>query len=208
MSDNKTAVPDRDWSSYYKHKSNLIPRETLLKALDLFDTGKRNVQNIANDIGCGHGADTIELLKRGWKVNAFDSEPEGLLILSETVSEDWSDMLSVFNQKFENIELPECNLLNASFSLPFCLPDHFKELWNKIEKCIKINGRFAGNFFGENDEWSSNKDMSFHHKEDVAKLFSNFDIEYFHERDEDGATADGTPKHWHVFSVIARKIKN
>ncbi len=209
MSEDSFASSDWDWSSYYKNKSNLIPRDTLLKTLELYDRENEDeAQHIANDIGCGHGADTLELLKRGWKVNAFDSESEGLLILKESVNNNWLDRLTIFNQKFENIIMPDCNLVNASYSLPFCSPDNFKELWNKILICIKNNGRFTGNFFGENDEWSFNKKMTFHCKKEIAELFDNFNVEYFHERDEDGATAEGTPKHWHVFSVIAKKISN
>lgn len=206
MCENKTVVSDPDWSSYYKNKSNLIPRDTLLKTLNFFDKEKKGeVRHIANDVGCGHGADTLELLKRGWHVNAFDSETEGLLLLKQSVSAGLMNRLTLINQKFECIELPECNLLNASYSLPFCQPDHFNQLWNEIQRCIKPEGRFSGNFFGEKDEWSANKKMSFHSRKKVDKLFCDFIIEYFDERDEDGATADGTPKHWHVFSVIAKK---
>ncbi|MDF4796723.1 SAM-dependent methyltransferase, partial [Vibrio parahaemolyticus] len=32
-----------------------------------------------------------------------------------------------------------------------------------------------------------------------------YDIVSMHERDEDGTTIVGTPKHWHVFSVTAVK---
>ena len=35
--------------------------------------------------------------------------------------------------------------------------------------------------------------------------FGSFNIESFHEMDEDGTAASG-PKHWHVFTVIARKM--
>ena len=67
------------------------------------------------------------------------------------------------------------------------------------------DGRFAGNFFGLNDSWAGNKEMTFHSAEEVRKLFRNFEIEVFDERDEDGSTASGEEKHWHVYSVIAKK---
>jgi hypothetical protein len=31
------------------------------------------------------------------------------------------------------------------------------------------------------------------------------DIVLFDEKEFDGKTADGSPKHWHVFDIIARK---
>ncbi len=53
--------------------------------------------------------------------------------------------------------------------------------------------------------------MTFHTEAQVREAFAAFAVEFFHERDEDGeqsagpkAAANG-PKHWHVFTVIARK---
>ena len=107
---------------------------------------------------------------------------------------------------FEEMKLGKCNLLNASFSIPFCRPEFFKRLWNEIDSSILKDGRFSGNFFGKNDTWANKKNMTFLTLEEVKKLFENFKIEFFHERDEDGQTSDGTLKHWHVYSVIAQKV--
>ena len=78
----------------------------------------------------------------------------------------------------------------------------------KIDKAVKTGGRFSGVFFGMNDEWTKYTDMNFIEKEKIDSLFENFTIEYFHERDEDGETARGVKKHWHVYSVIAKKTRN
>ena len=103
--------------------------------------------------------------------------------------------------------MPEADLINASYSLPFCQPDHFENLWNKIYRSLKLNGRFSGNFFGEKDTWVVNKDMTFLTKHNTELLFKNFTIESFEIRDEDGETALGRKKHWHVFSIVAKKIR-
>jgi len=208
ISENITAADARihDWSSYYKNKSNLVPRDTLLKALEFFEKEKHpDEQLFAIDLGCGHGADTLELLKRNWKVLAIDYSPEGLAILEESVIPSRIRNFRKMNMSFEALNLMKCNFLNASYSIPFCKPDCFGNLWNEIENSILKDGRFAGNFFGINDSWAKNKMMTFHSKEEVNKLFKNFIIEYFEEKDEDGVTASGESKHWHVFSVIARK---
>lgn len=195
-----------DWNNYYKNKSNLVPREMVLKALEFFEKeNKTNKIKTANDVGSGHGCDTLELLKRGWKVTAIDYQDEGLKILNESILPEWKGNLKTVRNNFENIKLTRCNLLNASYSIPFCQPECFKAFWNKIVNSIIRGGRFAGNFFGERDEWAGNKKMTFLTKSEVEKLFKSFKIEYFDERDEDGQTADGTKKHWHVFSVIAKK---
>lgn len=58
--------------------------------------------------------------------------------------------------------------------------------------------------FGKHDEWSTDKGMNFHAKQEVLSLLEPFDVEFFKEVDDDGKTAYGTPKHWHVFHVVAR----
>ena len=47
--------------------------------------------------------------------------------------------------------------------------------------------------------------MTFHTAEGVQELLKPFDVEHLKEREEDGQTRLGEPKHWHVFSIVARK---
>jgi hypothetical protein len=47
--------------------------------------------------------------------------------------------------------------------------------------------------------------MTFHTEEQVRALPDKSEIESFHEQDEDGTATSG-PKHWHLFTVIARKV--
>ena len=42
-------------------------------------------------------------------------------------------------------------------------------------------------------------------KEDVLKLFEDFDIINFKEVERDGKTGLGKIKHWHTFEIIAKK---
>ncbi len=198
-----------NWDEYYVNKSNQIPRETLLKVLEFFDKEKKSAAPLyAIDLGCGHGADTLELLKRGWRVLAIDNNAAGLSLLEESIKPEFKDRLEASKMSFENIKLTECDLVNAGYSLPFCAPEYFPGLWDKIESSVKTGGRFSGNFFGLNDSWANTPRMTFHTKEQVLKFFEKFEfeIEYFDEKDEDGFTSGGDAKHWHVYSVIARKV--
>jgi hypothetical protein len=36
-------------------------------------------------------------------------------------------------------------------------------------------------------------------------MLRGLEVIEFKEEDSDGHTADGTPKHWHVFNIVARK---
>ena len=111
-------------------------------------------------------------------------------------------------QNFEIIELEKSNLIVANFSLPFCNKNNFKELWNKINNSIVEDGYFVGNFLGLNDSWNGTKtEMTFLSREQVMKLFKDFEILIFKEKEKDALTGLGKMKHWHIFHVIARKNK-
>jgi tellurite methyltransferase len=199
-----------DWNNYYKNKSNQTPRDTLVMALDIISNQESKKGGMfAIDVGCGHGADTLELLKKGWKVLATDADENGLRLLNESVDKSFKENLKTEKLPFEefgNAKLKKCDLLNASYCLPFCKPEYFEILWNKISDTIKKGGMFSGQFFGENDEWAGNKEMTFLKIKKVNELFRDFEVLYFEEKDEDGKTASGDSKHWHVFSVIAEKL--
>jgi len=40
---------------------------------------------------------------------------------------------------------------------------------------------------------------------EVDELLRPFEVEWLDEVDEDGSTAIGTRKHWHLYHVVARK---
>lgn len=197
---------DESWEGYYKAVSNNRPREMLERALKLFKSDKPKKKSyFAIDLGCGNGPDTIELLRNGWKVQAIDAELAALRIIEKCISEDYKDMLETKCCTFEEIQLPKADLINASYSLPFCKPEYFEGLWHKITDSIEAGGRFSGNLFGIKDTWAIDENMNFHTKEEVKKLFQGFEIEYFREWEKDGTTATGEAKHWHVFDIVARK---
>lgn len=47
--------------------------------------------------------------------------------------------------------------------------------------------------------------MTFLEKDEVIKLFQNFEIIEFKEFEKDRMTGMKTMKHWHIFNVIAKK---
>jgi tellurite methyltransferase len=77
------------WTRYYDAIGE-EPRETLLIALDRHERESegRRAEPFAVDLGCGSGRDTAELLKRGWRVLAIDSEPAGIDRLVQHVADD------------------------------------------------------------------------------------------------------------------------
>lgn len=187
-----------DWSRYYD-AVNDEPRDTLVAAAERFAA-----PGTAIDLGCGTGRDTIELLRRCWHVVAIDSEAEAIRRLRATAGDD--ERLTTQVAAYEHAALPECDLVNASWSLPFCRPEVFGVVWSRIVDSLRPGGRFAGQLFGDRDEWSTESGMTFHTRAQAEALFVDFELERFDEVEEDGETVLKNPKHWHVFHVVAHKL--
>ena len=139
-----------------------------------------------------------------WHVLAVDSQPSAFKYLKEKIPAEAQQRLQTQVAKFEDVELSPADLIHASYSLPFCHPQHFVALWNKIVTSLNSGGRFAGQLFGVNDTWATSPDMTFFTEELARALFADFEVEHFQVEDEDGASTTG-PKHWHIFHVIAQK---
>jgi membrane dipeptidase len=184
------------WSRYFR-QAGFDARETLLQAAGAFDAPGQAV-----DLGAGTGRDTLELLRRGWRVIAVDMEPEGIGRIVELAGDD-RGRLDARVGRYEEVDWPEVDLVNASFSLPFCRPEMFPVLWERIVASLRPGGRFAGQFFGPNDDWARTGLLAWT-RDEVEALLSAFEVELLDEHDRDGWVFK-KPKHWHVFHVVARK---
>ncbi len=224
----------RDWPAYFEVVAGKPPRETLTTALDAFeaegvprrwhgspsresDSQRHGSESratvgatdskppLAIDLGCGEGRDTAEMLKRGWRVLAIDGHPDAIRRLRERDDLVPADRLEIRYAPFEGLELPRARLVNASFSLPFCPPEHFEALWAAICEAIEPGGRFAGQFFGDRDDWAPIPDRSHQTRAEAEALLTGFEVELFKEVEDDGKDALENPKHWHRIDVVARK---
>jgi tellurite methyltransferase len=215
---------ERNWPKYFDTMANTPARPTLLKALELFDREglmAGPVRALAIDLGCGEGRDTVELLTRGWQVLAIDSSPDGLARVASrarALGNNALTRLTTIDESFEQFGQPnqpepaepvQATLVNASFALPFCPPRAFAPLWRRIVASIRPGGRFAGQFFGDRDEWATLPDRTHHTRAQVLALLEAFDIEAFDEEERNPAASEpsvpGVFKRWHVFHVVARR---
>lgn len=202
----------RDWPGYFKAVAGGTPRQTLLDALDLFDADESfdSDSAFAIDLGCGEGRDTAELLRRGWTVLATDGHPDAidlLLARDDLVPvEDLAERLTTRVVTFETLDpLPQADLVSASFSLPFCTPEHWDRVWGIVTAAVKPGGRFAGQIFGDRDTWASIPDRSHFQRSALDRMFSGFNLELLREDESDSQDAAGNAKHWHLYHVVARK---
>ncbi|MFN9992942.1 MAG: class I SAM-dependent methyltransferase [Phycisphaerales bacterium] len=204
-----TLSPDyqRDWTRYFDCTADKPPRDTLLRALDaLGDVHNRT----ALDIACGVGRDSIEMLRRGMRVIATDFQPEAIERLRACAGPESSHRLATVTCAMEDIPTTgdlrhSYTLINASFALPFCHESRFGALWDFIKCSLIPGGVFAGQLFGDRDQWASinpGRHLSSHR---VKSLLADFRTVHFEEVEKDGDDAMGGTKHHHVYHIVAMK---
>lgn len=230
----------RDWPAYFDAMRGTPARETLARALDLFDLefkagkvwGEVPIAKLAFDLAAGEGRDSRELLQRGWSVIATDNADEALTRIKHRadISENDRERLTLTKRSFE--ELAESGLyaivpderrpmlINASFALPFCPERYFEALWEQIIQMLPRGGRFAGQFFGDRDDWARARDSApsplpphspetpgtTHVSRDrLMALLEPMVVEYLSEEDRESADRTHAPKRWHLFHVVLRK---
>ncbi|HXJ66406.1 MAG TPA: class I SAM-dependent methyltransferase [Actinomycetota bacterium] len=200
MSDPPHAISaSTDWRRFHETTKGREPRPVFLRALELLgpERGRHAI-----DLGFGDGTETRFLLASGWSVDAIDSEPTATSALRASTPEGDREALRVRVARLEEVELTRADLVYAGYSLPFCPPERFAALWDRITHALSPGGMLAGQLFGPNDTWAGDPDMTFVDRTALDALLEGFDVLSVEEQDEDGDSFVGT-KHWHVFHVIA-----
>ena len=199
---------------YYEAIAQRPPNDALVEALRRFDLEPAPREpRLAVDLGCGQGRDTLELLRRGWRVIAIDAASEAIDLLRANPHLPHPQRLETHVATFQSAAWPAPHLLNASYSIPFCPAAEFPALWQRIVDSLPRGARFSGTLFGDRDQWatpgahSRTFGPSVHHtRAEVEALLTPFDVEWLDERDEPNATtATGQGKHWHAYHIVARK---
>jgi tellurite methyltransferase len=111
-----------------------------LQALERFSS-----PGLAIDLGCGAGVETRELLRRGWQVVAIDREVAAFEYLLQRVPPEQRPHLTPQCKSFSTMTLPKADFLWAGLSLPFCPPEQFAKLWEKITEAV-VWWVFCGGF--------------------------------------------------------------
>ena len=185
----------KDWTKYQEETYNNKPQNLLIEFL------KENNVKTAIDLGCGSGNETIYMLKKGIKVNAIDRQLNKKSIL-ERINEKEKNNLTLIENSFEKLELPKTDLVTAFFSIPFCNPKEFNNLWKKIYESLNKNGFFVGQLFGDRDDWNKNKNINTLKKEQIIEYLKPYkiikleEIEYIRKKNN---------KKWHYFDIIVQK---
>lgn len=186
---------------YYEKTESNKPSPLLRKFLSNGYNKQLN-GNIAIDLGCGAGNDTIELINNGFNVTAIDSEVRVKEILQRRIPD--SEKLNIIINDFSKIKLPKADLIIANMSL-FFVKDNFNIFIKNMLKSLNENGFFIGNFLGKEDAWADNRTTI--DKEILLEFFKEFKMFYFSEEKYYKNLALGGNKYWHVYTIIAQKIQ-
>ncbi len=190
------------WSEFIELTRDSPPREQTVRAADLVQRKRRAI-----DIGAGALNETRFLLTAGFReVVALDREQ-----LDKRAAQGLPrDRFTYIRLAFESYEFPDqaFDLVNAQYSLPFIRPAHFNRVFAAIRRSVAPGGIFAGQLFGDRDEWMGDPTTTFRSRIAALSLFDSMEVIEFNEEEVDDETADGVPKHWHVFHVIARRPQN
>jgi hypothetical protein len=198
---------------YYEISADRDTRAELVEAVALVkerDTELNATPKIAIDCGCGAGAGMAYLRNQGFVVHGFDLESESITRCSARFKDDLDVHLS--QASFNSFTYPPAALITADASLFFCPATEFDEVWDKITTSLIPGGIFSGGFLGAKDTMAGPDYDKHAYWPDVMTLteaqlklmFAAFDIINWTEHDFLGERI-GSPHHWHIFSVIARR---
>ena len=196
-------ISEPPWEAYFQRVVSLPHRKLVEFAASL------NVELplVAVDCGCGTGSDIAYLVGCGYRVHAFDVHETAVKTCTERFAGNPKVIIS--KNSFENFRYPTSSLVIANSSLFFCERTKFDFAWNRISAALSVGGIFCGDFLGSRDSWASDptRIQTAFTNDEVALLFSDFEILKWDERDELGVTALGRSKNWHTFTVVARKLR-
>lgn len=202
-----------DWGSFYRFTQDSPPWPLLVRGAALAPS-----HGFALDLGAGAGRDTRYLLEQGFIVTAVDAEPQAVALLNALpharplpqLPQPTQAQLRVVQSAFEDFTFTPAayDLISAQFALPFMPKGRFTEVFARLKAALAPGGIFAGQFFGVHDQWNTPDralTMTFLTRAEAEILIRDLETIEFTEEDVDGHVADGSPKHWHVFHILARK---
>lgn len=195
-------ITDTTWADYAERTAGRRPLPFFETAIGV-TRGEDGTGRLVIDLGCGAGVEAQGFLDRGWEVFAVDSEPRAVEVLLEATPAEHKARLRTVVGRFNEVALPEADLVYASLSLPFAGPD-FDESVQAALGAVAPGGWFVGVFLGPNDTWASEDGVAIVDKSSLHRLLRGFEEVMVRPSEFDGDSGVG-PKHWHWYVVSARR---
>ena len=192
---------ETDWAAYYAQLSGRAPRPLFQRFRSIYLTD--GTARTAVDLGCGDGTESLAMLADGLSVTAIDGSAASVQQVSERAASN--NALTAVQARLEDLHVPTADLIYSSLTLPFCHPDKFPSLWERLLGSLLPDGLIAVDLFGDRHGWSAEQDMTFVTSDQVNGLISNLEVLDLREVDEIRPTAvGGDMVRMHTFDVIAR----
>lgn len=203
----------KEINQYYDATASREARVDLAFAVSLIPKSERNV-NVAIDCGCGAGADIAYLRQHGFSVYGYDVEAEAIARCTQRFRNDVE--VSLTQASFNSFSYPTASIVYADASLFFCPKSDFDEVVTKIKGCLVVGGIFAASFLGHRDTMATSdydqdvfwSDVLTTDETALKAKFADYEMMKFTEHESDGLTAQGQPHHWHIFSMVMRKVNH
>jgi tellurite methyltransferase len=195
------------WARYNEVTVDRPAWGTVRFAIERFADEPAPGRRFAVDLGCGAGRDTRELLRAGWRVRAIDREPLAIERLEAVTEPDLRSALDGVVADLATVDIPACDLVNASVSLPFLVHDAFWATWQRALEALPLGGRIAAMLFGDRDESAGDAAMTCPSPAEIRESLAGFEIEHWVDREEDSTMALGDPHHLHLVEVVARRTR-
>ncbi|HHF7368491.1 TPA: class I SAM-dependent methyltransferase [Legionella bozemanae] len=198
------------WSAYFLAHLDSKHHPLVEKACAKF-SDENDAQQITNqslkalDLGCGTGRDTVFLVDKGFNVTALDAEREAIEITRERTRHK-ANQITFIESQLEKMQLPEqYHLISSNLTLSFVLSKYFHGTWSEIVQHITFDGRFSGQFFGDQHEWANPVQSYFSYSQMLDLFRLMFEIEFLEvSLSQEETTTDGT-RLWHQYDIIACK---
>ena len=190
------------FAAYIEARQSAPPRPLLVRAAGLAPRKEH-----ALDAGAGALNATKYLLSAGFRhVTALDASPQAQRLAVELPPDRATFVLS----RLEDFDFTAdaYDLVNAEFCLPFIDADRFSAVFAALLRSLVQGGIFTGQLFGMDDSWNiPGSGMNFHTRASVEALLQGMDLLTLEEENHPGTTKLGESKHWHIFHIIARRIR-
>ena len=187
-------MPETRWPDYYAVTVDRPAWDTVTRAADLFEVEDRETADgagvgtkgprLAVDLGCGAGRDTREMLRRGWRVFAVDSEADAIAAVRDATPAEDLARLETAVADIGSVRIPPCDLVVASVSMQFLDAHAYAAVFERITAALPIGGRFAGYLYGDKDEAATDPDYTCPSAEAIRQHLAAFAIEHWSEREE------------------------
>ena len=141
------------------------------------------------------------MLDDGLSVTAIDQSASSIQLVHERAGT--RSGLRTVQARLESVELQPSDLVYSGLTLPFCHPDQFPALWDRVCDSLRPNGLIAVHLFGDRHGWMR-EEMTFVTNDQVEGLISGLAVLDLREMDEVMPSAMGDQVRMHIFDVVAR----